>query len=108
MEAFFGFLKVAIIGLIVLFALFIILLSLPASRLRSFLLETMGWGTAGISAVSVVSPIDFVPDFIPVLGWADDVGMLCAGIASIAMALVMRRQRHRLEAAEERRQLRGI
>ena len=88
-------------------ALFIVLLSLPASRLRSFLLEFMGWGTAGVSAVSVVSPIDFVPDFIPILGWADDVGAICVGVASLAMAILMRRQRHKLEAAEERRQLRG-
>ena len=105
MEAFFDFLKVAFIGLFALFALFIILISLPASRLRSFLLETMGWGTAGVSAVSVVSPIDFVPDFIPVLGWADDIGALVVGAASIMMALVMRHQRHKIEAAE-RRQLR--
>lgn len=107
MEAFFDFLKVAAIGLFTLFALFIVLLSLPASRLRSFLLELMGWGTAGASAVAVVSPLDLIPDFIPVLGWTDDVGALLVGAASIIMALLMRRQRHRLEAAEERRQLRG-
>jgi hypothetical protein len=107
MEAFFGFMKVALLGVFAVFALFIILLSLPASRLRSFVLELMGWGTAGVSAVSVVSPIDFVPDVIPLLGWMDDIGAIFVGLASVVMALVMRRQRNKLEM-EERRQLRGI
>jgi len=90
-------LKIGCIGILALIAIFFVLLSLPKSRLRSFVLEIMGWfGVAG-SAVSVVSPIDMVPDFIPVLGQLDDVGMIIAGIASAIMAYSMRRERARLE-----------
>ena len=108
MDGFIGLLKVVAIGFFALAALFIVLLALPASRLRSFVLEFLGWGTAGVSAASVVSPIDFVPDLIPVLGWMDDVGALCVGAASVILAFAMRRQRQALERADaERRPLRG-
>lgn len=36
---------------------------------------------AFVSLLYVVSPIDFIPDFIPIIGWIDDFAILCiAGI----------------------------
>lgn len=97
METFAGILKVGCIGIIALIALFIILLSLPKSRLRSFVIEMLGWfGVAG-SAVSVVSPIDFLPDMIPLVGQIDDIGMIIIGTCSAIMAYSMRRERAQLE-----------
>jgi hypothetical protein len=65
MDAFFEFLKALFIGLFGLITLFIVLLSIPKSKLRDIILEFTGWGTSAASAVSVVSPIGPIPDFIP-------------------------------------------
>ncbi|AGC42099.1 hypothetical protein MYSTI_00749 [Myxococcus stipitatus DSM 14675] len=47
---------------------------------------------AGVLAVLYfLSPVDAVPDFIPVLGWLDDLGMLSAA----AFFMVREVQRHR-------------
>ncbi len=39
--------------------------------------------TLGISAAYVVSPIDLIPEVIPVLGWADDVLLVMFAIDSL-------------------------
>lgn len=35
-----------------------------------------------------ISPIDFIPDFIPVLGWMDDVAVIAAVVIAIMNAMV--------------------
>ena len=37
-----------------------------------------------LTAIYVVSPIDFVPDVIPILGWLDDLGVI--GFACSALS----------------------
>ena len=32
-------------------------------------------------AVYIVSPLDLIPDWIPLLGWLDDVGVLALGVS---------------------------
>ncbi|MGB7861177.1 MAG: YkvA family protein [Acidimicrobiia bacterium] len=39
--------------------------------------------TLGLSAAYVVSPIDLIPEIIPVIGWADDVIVLMFAIDSL-------------------------
>jgi uncharacterized membrane protein YkvA (DUF1232 family) len=38
---------------------------------------------AGLLAFYVLSPIDFVPDTLPVLGWLDDATLLAFGIPAL-------------------------
>lgn len=33
-----------------------------------------------------ISPVDIIPDVVPVVGWADDVGVILAALAIIAKA----------------------
>ena len=39
--------------------------------------------TLGIAAVYAASPIDLIPDFVPVVGWADDVLVVMTAIDSL-------------------------
>ena len=40
---------------------------------------TYGWWVI-ISIVYIISPIDLLPDMIPIIGWTDDTGMFGFGI----------------------------
>lgn len=95
MEQFWEFLKVAVVVAGVVIVVLFVLLSLPKSKLRSYLLEVMGWGSTAVAATSIVSPVDLIPDFIPVLGQVDDISAAVVGLASLIMAIYQRRQRTR-------------
>jgi hypothetical protein len=88
--------KLIVICGTLLLCTFLVLLALPKSRLRSFMLEIFGWGIAGLSAVYVISPIDLIPDFIPVIGWIDDVGAAVGGVTAAMTAISARRERENL------------
>jgi len=42
------------------------------------------WVVVGILALYIISPIDLLPDFIPIVGWIDDI---IAGFVLIMMLL---------------------
>ena len=81
MDAFFSFLTVIAIGGFALIALVLVLLAIPQTRFKSTLTECLAWlGFVGASGL-VVSPLDLIPDVIPVIGWADDAGYVLLALA---------------------------
>lgn len=93
MSDFFSFLKFTVAALSALFLAFMILLALPKSRLRSVALECAKYVVAGVLFILVPSPIDFLPDLVPGIGWVDDIGYVLGGVAAIKSARGDRRWR---------------
>lgn len=90
MESFWEFAKIALIIGAALTAIVLILLALPGSRLRKTF-ATLFFAIAGALGIYVVSPMDFIPDIIPLLGQLDDalatVLAIVNGIAGILLYL---------------------
>jgi hypothetical protein len=90
MESFWDYAKIALIVGAALAVIFLILLILPGSRLRK-LFSTLFFAIAGLLGIYVVSPMDFIPDIIPLLGQSDDalatVIAIINGIAGILLYL---------------------
>lgn len=78
--------QVFFICVTVLSIAFVMLLAMPKSKLRSYLVEVMKYIGAAIFIFLVLSPIDIIPDVLPILGWGDDLGYLAGAIASIKSA----------------------
>ena len=93
MDAFFSFLKVIAIGGFVLIALVLVLLAIPQTRFKRMLTEFLAWlGFVGASGL-VVSPLDLIPDIIPVIGWADDAGYVLLALACAYLGWKQRQRR---------------
>jgi uncharacterized membrane protein YkvA (DUF1232 family) len=74
-------------GTLVTLAL-LVLLAMPQSRLRQFLLPIMGWGFAAFCGVYVISPVDLIPEaLVGPLGIFDDVGAIVAGFMAASAAM---------------------
>ena len=92
LDAFFSFLTVVTIGIFALIALVLVLLAIPQTRFKSTVTEFLAWcGFVGASGL-VLSPLDLIPDVIPVIGWADDAGYV---LLALACAYIGWKQRHR-------------
>ena len=93
MEGFYSVVKTLVICGAALMALFLILLAIPQTKFRSLVLEFLGWTGAAASAVAVISPLDLVPDIVPVAGQIDDVGYLVTGLICAVLAYLQRKGR---------------
>ena len=93
MGEFFGFLKVAMGCGTLFFVVMLVLLALPQSRLRCVGLEMAKWFLAGMLLLLMPSPVDVIPDVVPVVGWLDDIGYLLGAIAAVRSALSEREKR---------------
>lgn len=93
---------VAIISGAVIFLAFLILLSLPRSRLRAVMLEVVSWISMGLSAFYVCSPVDLIPDPIPVIGVCDDAVVGAGGFFSLLTAIRSRRERKQFALSDAR------
>ena len=94
---------VAILG-VVFIVLVLILLALPGSRLRK-VFSAIYFLVAALLGVYVVSPIDLIPDIIPLLGLSDDAvaSVIAVANAVAGIILYLRRRSSRPELHDKNR-----
>ena len=83
MSGFWTVIQTMVISCTVLGLAFLILVASPPSRLRSFCIRVAKLFFAGCMLTLVVLPLDFIPDFVPLLGWVDDPAYLLAAILAL-------------------------
>jgi uncharacterized membrane protein YkvA (DUF1232 family) len=45
------------------------------------------WMKVAMYALYVLMPLDFIPDFIPILGWCDDAAAIVLGVKAAVKAM---------------------
>ncbi len=102
MDGFWEFAKIVVVVGAVLLGLVLILLALPGSRIRKVLSKVF-FAIAGVLGVYILSPLDLIPDLIPVLGQVDDVlASVLAVISAISGLLFYMNNRQSLSEDEGR------
>lgn len=94
---FFGVIKLALVGGFGLAFAFMVLIALPRSPLRDFVMQFLLWGVAAVCAFFVVSPVDLLP-FLPF----DDILALGGGVTAAAGAVLQKLSQRRAAREAER------
>lgn len=97
MSEFLSLLKVIFLCGTVFFIAMLVLLALPQSRLRSVGLECAKWLLTGGLLLLTISPLDVIPDVVPIIGWGDDIAYVIGAICTAKSALKERRERALME-----------
>lgn len=88
MQSILGTIQTLIMCGTILAIAFVVLLSLPQSKLRAFLLPIASWGVAIFCGIYCISPVDIMPEVVlGPFGLIDDVGAVVAGIAAARTAM---------------------
>lgn len=87
MSEIFSTIRLMAVLFVVLVLALLILLSLPQSRLKEIVQPILGWGITVFSVGLILSPIDPIPDVIPLVGWCDDLVALVVAIVSAKAAM---------------------
>lgn len=75
-----------------LFALTLVLLAKPDSKLREFLAPYLGWLIAAASGLYIASPVDILPEAVlGPFGLPDDLLAFCALVGGVYLALANRK-----------------
>src|SRR5688572_3457986 len=80
--------KIAAILGAVFIVLVLILLAIPGSRLRK-VFSAIYFIVAALLGVYVVSPIDLIPDIIPLLGLSDDAVASVVAVANAVAGIIL-------------------
>lgn len=100
MSEFFSFLKVFMVCGTIFSIATLVLMAMPQSKLRSVGLEISKWALACGLLLLVPSPIDVVPDVLPVLAWVDDAAYIVCAIGAAKGAMGERKRRTLMEEIE--------
>lgn len=100
MSEFFLFLRVLVICGSLFFIVMLVPLAMPSSKLRTVGMEIAKWVMCAACVFMIPSPVDVVPDVVPVVGWLDDIGYIVAAIAAARGALAEGRKRKLYEQLE--------
>lgn len=93
MESVFGVIQTMLICGTLLGVAFFVLLSMPQSQLRAFLLPIVGWGVAIFCGIYCISPVDIVPEaLLGPFGLVDDLGAVAAGLTAAGVAMTSGRR----------------
>ena len=88
MQSLLGMIQLLLLCGTVLTLAFVVLLSLPKSELRTFLMPIVGWAMAIFCGIYAISPVDVVPEVVlGPFGLIDDIGAVVAGIGAARMAM---------------------
>ena len=94
MSSFFGTIQLMLFCGTLLAVAFGVLLSMPNSKLREFLMPIVGWSVAIFCGIYCISPIDIVPEaLLGPFGLIDDIGAVVGGIAAARAAIAATKDR---------------
>jgi uncharacterized membrane protein YkvA (DUF1232 family) len=100
---FWDIVKIAAILGAIFIVLVLILLAIPGSRLRK-VFSAIYFIVAALLGVYVVSPIDFIPDLIPLLGQSDDALASVIAVANVVAGIILYFRRRSSEAEMQNRE----